>query len=246
MTYAPGNAWPPGLHSIRGLFGCCHLLVDADGVVVLDTGLVGEIGRIKRTLETLGRSPQNVRAIVLTHGHLDHTGNLAHIKQWSGAPVLAHREEEKHIQGTYPYEGTARWCGWIERLGRALLAYRPVAIDATFEDGDLLPYWGGLEVIHLPGHSRGHCGFYSAQHGLLFCGDLFASHAVRANLPPPIFNSVPELFAGSIEKVHRLNPRWIVPNHYFGRDGRVHRRRFAGLRSRIQRQQAERRMEIVL
>ncbi len=69
-------------------------------------------------------------------------------------------------------------------------------------------------MVHLPGHSDGHCGFYSARHDLLFSGDLFASYLFIIHLPPAILNSRPELIPGSLRKALRLDPRWILPNHY--------------------------------
>jgi glyoxylase-like metal-dependent hydrolase (beta-lactamase superfamily II) len=96
-------------------------------------------------------------------------------------------------------------------------------------DGEELPFWGGLRVIHLPGHTAGHCGFYSAKHDLLFSGDMFASYFFNVHRPPAILNSVPEHFPASVEKVRRLNPRWIVPSHYDYLDGELHRHRFAKL-----------------
>lgn len=220
---------PSHLHGIRGLMGRCHLLEDGDASVMLDTGMVGEPFLIRRLVRKLGLRPDSIKAILLTHGHLDHAGNLAWLKEWSGASVLAHPAEQAHVDGNYPYAGVAKWCGRLEAAGRFLFRYRPAKIDEWLEDGQELPYWGGLRVVHLPGHTAGHCGFYSARHDLLFSGDLMASYFFCAHRPPAILNSVPEHFPVSIEKVRRLNPRWIVPNHYDWLDGALHRRRFAKL-----------------
>ena len=142
-----------------------------DGAVLLDTGLAGEPWLIRRKLARLGLKPSSVRAILLTHGHIDHAGNLAWAREWTGAPIHAHPLEQQHIDGTYPYAGANRWCGRLERAGRALLRVgAPAPIDAPFADGDELPFWGGLRVVHLPGHTLGHCGFYSRRHDLLFSG----------------------------------------------------------------------------
>ena len=89
-----------------------------------------------------------------------------------------------------------------------------------------MPFWGGLRVVHLPGHTRGHCGFYSERHDLLFSGDLFASYFFGSHRPPAILNSVPEHFAASFRRVAELNPRLIVPNHYDRLDGARLRQRF--------------------
>jgi glyoxylase-like metal-dependent hydrolase (beta-lactamase superfamily II) len=223
---------PRGVFTIRGVMGVCHLLVDARGeAVLLDTGLIGEPAQIRWRLRRLGLGPENVKAILLTHGHLDHAGNVAWAKTWTGAPVFAHALEQAHIDGTFPYRGAAVWCGRLERAGRKVLGVGArVEIDVAITDGDDLPFWDGLRVVHLPGHTLGHCGFYSAKHDLLFSGDLFASYFFRgAVLPPPILNAAPELIPESLEKAWRLNPRWMVPQHYDALDGALHRGRFDAL-----------------
>jgi len=222
------NKVPPGIQTIRGVMGVCHLLVDDEGdVVLLDTGLIGEPAQIRWRLRQRGLGRQNVKAILLTHGHIDHVGNLAWAKAWTGAPIFAHPAEQAQIDGTYPYTGISRWCGRLERVGRAVLRVgQPAQIDVALADGDELPFWGGLRVVHLPGHTVGHCGFYSARHDLLFCGDLFASYFFSAHIPPAILNSRPELIPASLEKARQLNPRLMVPQHYDFLDGVLHRRRF--------------------
>ena len=231
------------VRTIRGVMGVCHLLVESDGrgAVLLDTGLVGERGQIRRAVRRLGLEPRDVRAILLTHGHLDHAGNLAWAKGWSGAPIYAHAAEQAHLDGTFPYAGVNRWCGRLERAGRALLGVGAAArIDVAIADGDELPWWGGLRVVHLPGHTAGHCGFYSARHDVLFSGDLFASYFFNVHVPPAILNSVPELMDASLEKARRLGARFVVPQHYDVLDPALHRRRFDALLARRARRRAER------
>jgi glyoxylase-like metal-dependent hydrolase (beta-lactamase superfamily II) len=227
-----GQNVPPGVFTIRGIMGVCHVLVDSTGdVVFLDTGLIGEQAQIRRLLRRLGLAPGNVRAILLTHGHLDHVGNLKWAKEWTGAPVYGHALEQCHIDGTFDYRGTATWCGRLERIGRRYLGVGArVGIDVAIEEGMELPFWGGLRVLHLPGHTLGHCGFYSAQHDTFFSGDLFASTFLRgAVLPPAIFNAVPNLIPQSLEKARALNARWLIPQHYDVLDGVLHRKRFDAL-----------------
>jgi glyoxylase-like metal-dependent hydrolase (beta-lactamase superfamily II) len=209
--------------------GCCFLLEDGDHSVMIDTGLFGDHVFIRRLIRKLGLTPQSIRAVLLTHGHLDHTGNLAWLKKWTGAKIHAYPTEQKHIDGTYPYQGVNRWCGRLEAAGRKVFRYQPALIDEFLSDGQRLPFWGGLRVVHLPGHTLGHCGFFSAMHNLLFSGDTFASYFFNTHRPPPILNSAPELISTSAEKIRGLKPRWIVPSHFDVLDGDLHRRRFAKL-----------------
>jgi glyoxylase-like metal-dependent hydrolase (beta-lactamase superfamily II) len=235
--------WRARVRTIRGVMGVCHLLVEPDrrGAVLLDTGLVGEPWFIRRALAKCGLGLHDVSGILLTHGHLDHAGNLAWVKRATDAPIYAHAAEQAHINGTYPYAGVNRWCGRLERAGRAVLGVgAPATIDVAIAEGDELPFWGGLRVVHLPGHTLGHCGFYSARHDVLFSGDLFASYFFKVHLPPPILNSAPELIPGSLEKARALGARFIVPQHYDVLDGALHRRRFEALLARRARRRTER------
>ncbi len=215
------------VYPIRGLFGTFHLLHDAikNEAVLIDTGLRGELPKLERRLHSYGLTWCDIKAILLTHGHLDHTGNLAKIKRLTGAPIFAHPLEQTHINGTFKYQGVSRWCGCMEAIGRWLFNYRPVPIDRTLSDDMELPYWGGLRVLHLPGHTEGHCGFYSQRYNLLFSGDLFASYFFSTHLPPPFLNSCPKYLDASLQKVRALSPAFIIPSHYDNFDGALHKRR---------------------
>lgn len=198
---------------------------------MIDTGMVGEPIFIKRLVRRLGLKPTSIKAILLTHGHIDHAGNLAWLKEWTGARVFAHKEEQRHINGNYPYEGITRWCGRLEAIASFLFRYRATTIDDFITDGQELSFWDGLRVVHLPGHTLGHCGFYSAKHDLLFSGDMMASYFFNVHKPPAILNSCPDEFPASVEKIRELAPRLIIPSHYDRLDGELHRRRFCQLNS---------------
>ncbi len=219
------------IYPIRGYHGSFHLLYDATRheAVLIDTGLVGEMPRLEKTLREIKLNWSDIKAILLTHGHLDHTGNLARLKELTGAPVLAHPLEQPHIDGTFPYTGPSRLCGLMEAVGRRLFRYRAGIIDEPLIPDATLPYWGDLRIVHLHGHTEGHCGFYSERFNLLFSGDLFASYWFSTHLPPVFLNSCPEKIEASLRRVKALAPRYIIPNHYSGLDGEVHRKRFDNL-----------------
>ena len=228
-------SWPPGLIPVRGLMSVLHLLIDETGVVILDTGLPPDATRIKRAIARAGLGPRDVRAIVLTHGHLDHAGGLAELHAWCGAPVYAHPLDQPHLDGTARVRGLARIGRAMEAAGRAVFRYRAGKIDVPIADGDELPFWGGLRVVHLPGHTLGHCGFYSPKHDLLFTADLWARFMMRVQPSPAIFTAAPELVAPSFRKARALGARWIVPNHYGSPNGPRLRRNFEQLCDNMER-----------
>jgi glyoxylase-like metal-dependent hydrolase (beta-lactamase superfamily II) len=220
---------------IRGIMSVPHLLVDDRGVVLLDTGFPGDGVRIRRRMRQLGLGSRDVRAILLTHGHIDHAGEAAALREWSAAPVYAHPLEHSHLAGTYPYSGLARVTGLLEAAGRAVTRYRPVAIDVELQDGDELPLWGGLRVVHLPGHTVGHCGFYSARHRVLFSGDLWVRFLMRTQTSPRIFSDDVTRVPGSMRKARALGARWVVPGHYDEPNATRLRQRFELLCEEIER-----------
>jgi glyoxylase-like metal-dependent hydrolase (beta-lactamase superfamily II) len=217
-----------------------HLLVDADGAVLLDTGFPGDARWIVRRMKSLGLGPRDLRAILLTHGHIDHAGNAAELSAWSGAPIYAHPSEHPHLDGAFPYRQAARVCGVLEAIGRAATRYQPATINVAIADGEVLPFWGGLRVVHLPGHTVGHCGFFSARHDLLFSGDLWVRFMMRTQASPRIFSDAPELVPASLAKARAIGARWVVPGHYDEANATRLRRRFEELCDAIGRRGRER------
>ncbi len=220
---------------IRGIMSVPHLLVDAEGAVLIDTGFPGDAAKIKRRMAALGLEPSDLKAILLTHGHIDHAGNARELKAWSGAPVFAHPLDQPHLNGVYPYRGAARVCGALEAMARRVTRYRPVGIDVPLADGDELPFWGGLRVVHFPGHTVGHCGFYSPRFDLLFSGDLWVRFFMRTQASPAIFTDRRELVWPSMQRAHAIGARWMVPGHYDFPDAARLRRRFEALYAERQR-----------
>ena len=220
---------------VRGMMSVPHVLVDESGAVLLDTGFPGDAARIRRVMAEAGVGPKDVRAILLTHGHIDHAGNAVELKAWTGAPVYAHPLEQAHIEGRFPYRGFARVAGLLEAMGRAVTRYRPVKIDVELRDGDELPFWGGLRVVYLPGHTLGHCGFYSAKHDLMFSGDLWVRFLMRTQASPRIFSDDVSLVPASMRKARAIGARWIVPGHYDVPNATRLRRRFEELCEEMER-----------
>ena len=118
------------------------------------------------------------------HGHLDHTLNIARLKELSGCQIYAPGKDYDLIAGHHCYEGWNKIGGLFENIGAGLINYQPPIVDHWFESGDTLDYVGGLEVISLPGHTPGHCGFLLRDRELLFANDLFSNHFGKPKAPP--------------------------------------------------------------
>ena len=195
--FGPGRSW---------------LLIGPNETGLIDTGFWGSWGPLTRALERRGRTMADIDWILLTHGHLDHTQNACEIRIRSGAPIHIHPADRPHLAGTFAYEGRARLCGFAERIGRVLSQYSPVPADHELAHGQRLDCAGGLRVLHLPGHTQGHCGFFHEPTGRLFAGDLVVGH-FRVGYPPAFLNSCPQRFPLSFQRVRELAPSGLLLNH---------------------------------
>jgi glyoxylase-like metal-dependent hydrolase (beta-lactamase superfamily II) len=225
---------------LGGALVSAHLLVDAAGLVLVDTGLWGVAAELRRVVRELGREPAELRDIVLTHGHLDHTGGAAEIQAWCGARVWVHGADREHVGQRVRYAAAARVCGALERAGcwagrLGGWRYRAPEIGGEFKDGEVLPLWGGLRVWHLPGHTPGHCalmaerGEVAEAGGLVFSGDLFASYAWSVHRPPGILTRDGARAEASLRELAAARPSAVLPSHYDRMEPGLHARRLQGL-----------------
>ncbi|MEM9282817.1 MAG: MBL fold metallo-hydrolase, partial [Verrucomicrobiota bacterium] len=174
---------------LRGRLVHHYVLLDKAAITLIDGGFLSHRPeQVIQLLQSIGRDPGEIKAILLTHGHIDHTLNLSRWLELSDARLYCPRLDAVHVEGKFPYRGVNRICGWMEACARRWLRYKPPKISDWVDPGDLLPWWGGLEVVPLPGHTLGHVGYYSATRELLFCGDLFANLYRIPSPPPPWFN----------------------------------------------------------
>ncbi|MEM1057855.1 MAG: MBL fold metallo-hydrolase [Verrucomicrobiota bacterium] len=180
---------------------------------LVDTGILGQTRQLERALARLKMGWGDLQAILLTHGHLDHTVNLGAWRERTGAPVYAHPADAPYLAGQGRGRGWSRVGDWMEAVCRPLVGYRPQGIDRELADGERLPFWGGLEVVHLPGHTPGHCGFWQPERGILFSGDLAAMDWGFFHPSPGIFTADPSSLPGCFRRVATLRPRLALANH---------------------------------
>jgi hydroxyacylglutathione hydrolase len=126
-----------------GMLQCnCSIIGDpaTREALVVDPG-----DEVTRILDLIGRYRLNVKAIVSTHAHIDHVGGLSKLHQYTGAPVLMHRDDLPLYQAM---DMQAAFLG--------VMAPELTDVDQLLKEGDVLR-WGRFEaqVIHTPGHTPG-------------------------------------------------------------------------------------------
>ena len=206
-----------------------HVLRDGKGLYLLDAGFIGGETYLKEALRNCGWKREKIVGVIVTHGHLDHILNVAKIARKHGAWIAAPRLDADHYAGDPTYHGWSRVAGALEMIGRPLLGFEPFVPDRWLDDGDMLDVWQGLRVVHLPGHTAGHSGFFCEASGLLFTADLFASYRGFAHFPPRVFNSDPQKMGASLEKALSLDPKGALPNHGDRASAEEHLRRLEAM-----------------
>lgn len=154
-------------------------LIDEEKLTLIDTGEPDSSGRILELLATIGRKPDDLKHILLTHSHPDHSGSAADLKAISGAKVYMHAAEKKWVEAGYiPKPDRPYFTGMVNRLiyrmfiEKAPGSITPCRIDQLVEDGDWLPIGGGIQAVHVPGHSEGQLAyFFPGAKNVLFAAD---------------------------------------------------------------------------
>ena len=174
MAKAAAVPLAPGVWRIPliGDFVNGFMLRDGDGQVTLvDMGVKSSGRKIMAALASVGSGPSDVTRLLLTHCHPDHAGGAAFVAEQTGRPVDVHAEDAEYVRtGTQPDADPSSGLGkLLRRLPQPKNATVPVGEELT--DGQVVPFAGGIRVVHTPGHSPGHVSYLHEESGTLITGD---------------------------------------------------------------------------
>lgn len=144
--------------------------------IVIDPG-----DEIDEILTILARHQLKVKAIVITHAHIDHIGGAAKLKAATGAPVTMNQNDQPlydHI------DEQAAWLG--------VAPPERTAIDSEAREGDRITMGTtGFEIVHTPGHTQGSISLWIPAENKLIAGDtLFRDSIGRTDLPGGDFRQI--------------------------------------------------------
>lgn len=219
----------PGLHRIGNDIVACYLVVTDEGSTLVDAGLPGHWKDLAAELASLGRSLDDIRGIVLTHGDSDHIGFAERLRREQGIPVYVGRADAARARGeekTSPSWGklrlgpTLRFLGYASRKGGLRTRYLSEVVRV--DDGDVLDLPGSPRVTALPGHSPGSIAVHIPAVDAVFVGDgLTTRHVLTgATGPAPApFTDDPVAALDSLDRVAGTEARWVLPGHGSPWDG---------------------------
>jgi glyoxylase-like metal-dependent hydrolase (beta-lactamase superfamily II) len=217
-----------------------YVVEDEDGgLLLVDAGYgsAEATAALAAGLESIGRRVEEVRRVVVTHGHVDHFGGIRFIEERSGrAPaVFAHPADLPKIA-----EGGPRWRDVAPRYGAHLarLGVPPEVLRAVAGEGErafrsrrvaeVTPLEGGarlrtrhldLEILHMPGHTPGLVCPYDRARRILFSGD----HLLERVSPNPLIELGPDgrdgfflpllAYLESARRTRALEVDVVLPGH---------------------------------
>lgn len=223
----------PGIHRLDAPLGArvcaTYLLVGSATVVLVDTGVAGTIaGGVLPYLGSIGVEMDRLRLILITHADVDHNGDTTAAKDAFPRALLAcHRDDAAEIDDletmiTRRYGEFVADHGiadppatqaWVREVGK------PAPVDLLLTGGERLrlePGWE-VELLHTPGHSRGHLTVWDPRSRAAIIADaaLWRTLVSPAGAPvfPPTYRYI-DAYRGSIARLQALRPEWLLTSHF--------------------------------
>ena len=152
---------------------------DSKEWVLIDTGVPGSAKKIINMAEDLFGRNVPPSAIILTHGHFDHTGSIKDLLKYWDVPVYAHHLEMPYLTGKSAYPppdpsvggGLMSSLSWTFPKGPINLGRR---VKALADDG-VVPVLDQWNYFHTPGHAPGHISLFRDADRILIAGDAFVT-----------------------------------------------------------------------
>jgi glyoxylase-like metal-dependent hydrolase (beta-lactamase superfamily II) len=218
-----------GIHRLsRGV--CNFYLIEEGGKLVLvDAGTPADWNLLVRTLPTLGRTLDDLEAVVVTHAHSDHTGFAERARTTAHAPVWIHQQDAAVAKGaTPPPKNDGKATAYLLRVEfyRTLLSLArrgatkmiPIQEVSSFADGETLDVPGRPRVVHAPGHTPGSAAMLLEGRRVLLTGDsLVTRNPLTGRLVPQIvpsgLNQDTPLAMRSLDRLDGIPADVLLPGH---------------------------------
>ncbi len=182
------------IHRIGGYITNIYLVDYGETMFLLDGGVAGDMEEIEKYLsQVMGRSPGDITLAVVSHMHPDHPGGLVKLRQKYGIPIASHYLASRWYAGPGGLIQYVLDClmtlgvGRRQKMGRRKVRFsRYLRPEYPMEGGDTLPFFGGWEILHLPGHTSHDIAVYHREEKIIFLGDLLINIKGGYHLPMPI------------------------------------------------------------
>jgi glyoxylase-like metal-dependent hydrolase (beta-lactamase superfamily II) len=213
----------PNLHRIGNDIVAAYFVVTDDGVTIIDAGLAGHYTDLTKELATIGRSLDDVRGLILTHGDSDHIGFAERLRRDHGVPVFVHERDAGRARGeakpatgkeTMKLGATLGFAAYALRKGGWKTRYLTEVVEVT--DGQSLDLPGAPTIIGMPGHSPGSIAVHVPAVDAVFVGDALTTRNVLTGAVGPAaapFTDDPATALASLAKLLPTQATWVLAGH---------------------------------
>ena len=186
------------VHTVEDVYGSNVVLLLDTEITVVDTGFPGNGQKILDYIRDIGRQTEDIKRILITHFHFDHSGSALEIHNLTGASIIAHKDEViNNNDGTLllrkgeESEPPPLWYKLALRatgLGRKspkkpARELHDTPVHETVSHGDVIPGLGGVSIILSPGHTPGSISPFVSDPKIIFLGDSVINNIDRLSRP---------------------------------------------------------------
>lgn len=203
-----------------------YLLGTEKGFVLVDSGTAGNEKRILRTVHSELGKKATPCAIVLTHGHFDHSGSALELARRWGVRIHVHHRELPFVDGRDCYPPADPTVGgFLAQMMRFAPNHKiDLSPHVTTLRLSELPWIAGWRILETPGHSPGHISLFRPADGTLIAGDAFAtvdldsasavlSKRPQVSRPPAVFTPDWQNAERSVRRLAELDARVLAAGH---------------------------------
>jgi glyoxylase-like metal-dependent hydrolase (beta-lactamase superfamily II) len=178
------------------------LFWDENELILVDTGIAGQKEIIREAVQKKGFEFDKLTKILITHQDRDHIGSLSQLVEGAEGriQVLAHETGVPFLEGKQPLTKSGTWA-------------EPVHVQVHLQDGQVLPYAGGIQVLYTPGHTPDHTAYYHIPSKTLVSGDMLTFRDGTLQSFDPKFTADPATATESIRKLLPLEISTVIAYH---------------------------------
>jgi glyoxylase-like metal-dependent hydrolase (beta-lactamase superfamily II) len=217
----------PGLHRLGSDKVNFFLIEEESRVTMVDAGVPGYRDQLEPALASMGRSRDDLAAIVLTHAHNDHIGFAPEVHE-RGVPVYVHPADHEFLATGKQPKRERGMVGYLRHpTAWTLLAHLAakggarvgkITDPVAMHPGAPLDIPGRPVAVHAPGHTRGHCTLHFEALRSVFTGDLLCTWNPLTGrqgpqLMPGAFNESSDACMRSLAAIEGLDVDLVLPGH---------------------------------
>lgn len=175
------------------------LLHDDNHTILIDCGYPDFLPLLEKAAQKHGILLESLTAVIVTHHDMDHIGSLAALKRtYPQIEIIAYESEVPYLAGSKKSLRIEQAEATLDDLSseerphaeafiRFLESIEPAHVDRTVTHKEQLPWCGGIEMIHTPGHMPGHISLYLPESKTMIAGDAVVASSGKLEIANPQF-----------------------------------------------------------